>query len=1235
MSSPNPSTESTMQVIEAQRQGEGALSFTLPVNPADISKIEAVDLDLLLTTADGQQFILPQGALLAMTQPDSAMRFANGEESLASDAIKRVGVLKPVENGSFRLAGLDMESLEAEPVQGSGFGLGQEIQDVVSKLDTSSQRMEQILQTLDQVTQASPVTKGDEPPPSTQTGVKRTTKLADPNPFASPTPGAPPKPENENVSSIKITETPRGLFGPTSQVISNVQAVDKIKTAANDGVEVLKPFDEVTIREMVPNDPLQLRVFGTQSVTLEPDGQVVNTLVMPGVFDAASVRFELPANVKLPPGFKIAGTTFNNGILTVPAESLKDLQLSIQWTAEPLGTEIKPFEFQVGVKFLNAQGAELEQGRAPITFTYGEFRDLNDVVQLDGNSNTKIFLSAHGYNYDVLGDIADNIIVTGHGNDKIDGGTGADTMRGGLGNDTYVVDNTADVVTENLNEGTDTIEASVTYALSANVENLTLTGTTAINGTGNELNNVIIGNNGDNRLNGGAGADTLRGGLGNDTYVVDNASDVVEENFNEGADTVEASITYALTANVENLTLTGATAINGTGNELNNTLTGNNGDNRLNGGAGADTMRGGSGNDTYVVDNTADVVTENLNAGTDTVEASITYALTANVENLTLTGTDAINGTGNELNNVIIGNNGDNRLNGGAGADTLRGGLGNDTYVVDNTADVVTENLNEGTDTIEASVTYALSANVENLTLTGTTAINGTGNELNNVIIGNNGDNRLNGGAGADTLRGGLGNDTYVVDNASDVVEENFNEGADTVEASITYALTANVENLTLTGATAINGTGNELNNTLTGNNGDNRLNGGAGADTLVGGDGDDVLNGDDGNDLIFGGAGADTIDGGAGNDTVSYSGSTAAVTVNLSYNTASGGHAQGDVLSNIEHLVGSTHGDTLTGDTGVNRIEGGGGNDTLDGGGGSDTLLGGTGDDTYFLNNTGVTITEILGQGTDVVISSINYTLVDHLENLTLIGSATIGAGNTLNNTLTANNLGNTLSGGDGNDTLIGGTGNDTLNGDVGNDTLRATAGNNTLNGGAGNDSLFAGTGNDTLNGGDGNDTLDLRSHNVSLVGDRADGGAGNDTVVIAQSQLVPSLTLDSNSISGGIDSDTLQFHASAAGQLNLINIFDTNKINALNSFETLDLSKDNIASRAVISSSLIQGLVDNGNNSSLTLVLSKASGAQDTYTIATGENYSIGQNSSNQTVFTFQDAASIQIAQLTISYV
>ena len=178
----------------------------------------------------------------------------------------------------------------------------------------------------------------------------------------------------------------------------------------------------------------------------------------------------------------------------------------------------------------------------------------------------------------------------GAGNDTLDGGAGNDALSGGSGNDTYVVDAAGDTVTEAASEGTDTVQASVSHTLGANVENLTLTGTGAINATGNILDNTLIGNTGNNVLSGGAGSDAMAGGAGNDTYVVDAAGDTVTEAANAGTDTVQAGISYTLGANLENLTLTGTGAINATGNTLNNTLTGNSGNNVLDGGAGNDGM---------------------------------------------------------------------------------------------------------------------------------------------------------------------------------------------------------------------------------------------------------------------------------------------------------------------------------------------------------------------------------------------------------------------------------------------------------------------------------------------------------------------------------------------------------------------------------------------------------------------------------------------------------------------
>ena len=155
-------------------------------------------------------------------------------------------------------------------------------------------------------------------------------------------------------------------------------------------------------------------------------------------------------------------------------------------------------------------------------------------------------------------------------------------------------------------------------------------------------------------------------------------------------------------------------------------------------------MTGGTGNDLYIVESATDIVTEAASAGTDTVVSYVNYTLGANVENLILRGTAAA-GTGNTLNNTISGNASANTLDGGAGADAMAGGAGNDTYVRDNAGDTVTEAANAGTDTVKSSLTYTLGANVENLTLTGAAAINGTGNTLNNVI-GNAAANVLTGG---------------------------------------------------------------------------------------------------------------------------------------------------------------------------------------------------------------------------------------------------------------------------------------------------------------------------------------------------------------------------------------------------------------------------------------------------------------------------------------------------------
>ncbi len=237
-----------------------------------------------------------------------------------------------------------------------------------------------------------------------------------------------------------------------------------------------------------------------------------------------------------------------------------------------------------------------------------------------------------GSNYDdsLTGDSLINVLDGKSGNDILRGWSGTDTMIGGLGNDTYFVENAGDVVTEKLNEGTDSVSSNLTYTLPTNVENLTFTGAALIDGTGNNLANVITGNNAVNTLNGGVGndilngaggndtligwndADTMNGGTGNDTYFVENIGDKANEKLNEGIDTVSSKITHTLSANVENLTLTGTAVINATGNDLANVITGNYASNQLTGGAGNDIFK-------FITNILSDKITD-YNVASDTVQ---------------------------------------------------------------------------------------------------------------------------------------------------------------------------------------------------------------------------------------------------------------------------------------------------------------------------------------------------------------------------------------------------------------------------------------------------------------------------------------------------------------------------------------------------------------------------------------------------------------------------------------
>jgi Ca2+-binding RTX toxin-like protein len=850
------------------------------------------------------------------------------------------------------------------------------------------------------------------------------------------------------------------------------------------------------------------------------------------------------------------------------------------------------------------------------------------------------------------GNTLNNKLFGNEGNNFFDGAGGKDTMIGGAGNDVYVVDSKDDLVTELAGEGTDEIRASISLVLGATLENLTLTGAGNIDGIGNLLDNRIVGNIGNNKIDGGIGADKLEGGAGNDSYVVDNVADIVVELAGEGLDRVTSSVDFALSDNVEELLLTGKSNLNARGSAQANVIVGNTGNNRiedvanggndkfdggagndtllgndgddtliggagndsLEGGLGKDTLDGGAGNDIYVVDDPADIIVELSNGGIDEIRSSVSLTLAANIENLTLLGT-AFGGTGNTLNNLIVGNGLANQLTGaagndtlvggGGGTDTLAGGTGNDVYVVAGSA-ILDEKNGEGIDRVETSVNFALAAGVsiEVIVATGPNQVNISGNEIDNKIIGNAGVNNLAGGAGKDTIdggagidridgndgndsliggegsdildggagddimAGGVGDDTYTVDSKLDKITEAANGGIDTVIAGFDFTLATGFENLSLfNGGTR--GTGNSASNLIDGN---------AGGNILFGLDGNDTISGFDGNDTLDGGKGADTLNGGNGNDVfiVDNVGDVvldsagldrieALVSVDLLLSntienvtllgagalSASGNNIDNSLIGNTGNnsLVGLFGNDTLRGGAGNDTLVGGDGADSLEGGIGTDLLAGGVGNDIYLVSSSADLLDKIdekANEGIDRVDSLISFSLasIENVENLFLGGGNLNGTGNLLDNLLRGTIGNNLLIGGAGNDTFDGVAGSDTFEGGDGVDVVSYAAADdrvvvdltsgsddNLIEGNLGeaagdvlasiegiegtrfNDTLRGDAADNFLLGGDGNDRF------LSSLGlDTLDGGAGDDRYELGTDKNPEAVTLR-EAAGGGFD--------------------------------------------------------------------------------------------------------------------
>ncbi|MBP2160300.1 MULTISPECIES: calcium-binding protein [Asticcacaulis] len=647
------------------------------------------------------------------------------------------------------------------------------------------------------------------------------------------------------------------------------------------------------------------------------------------------------------------------------------------------------FDLRSGLPYTGTSGADIVRASMH-----------NDTLSgLDGDDT----MLAGAGNDALDGDAGNDLLNGGDGNDTLDGGAGSDTLdgengddlikaglsdfvSGGDGLDTVVID--AGTLTDVTFYGGLFSYNELFYYRDGVRDSIKLNGFEALNFTGNAVHAVFGGTgndtltglsgddffegvSGDDILNGGDGNDALNAGVGNDTIDGGAGVDIGAVSYVDRLGDL-----YLVNGGVAGVTYTATVGGVAAGTVRNVEML------YINGGFGNDTiggtvvaggylgLSGGDGRDVAIVD-----------ASALTTAAFYGGLLAGYLENpgaggsfVSLNTFERLDFTGNATNSYyggVSGGNDDDSLTGLGGNDTFYGQLGNDSISGNGGADLLVGN--GGADTISggdgADQIWGEEGHDSLL-----------GGARWDTIYGGDGNDTLDGGLDNDQMYGGLGDDVYHVDHVGDRVNESttINEGSDTVYASISWNLSANVEAVVLTGSGDTSSTGNGLHNTMTGNAGNNTLSGGVSHDTMFG---------MDGNDSLDGGIDSDVLDGGNGNDT----------------------------------LLGGARWDTLTG---------GAGDDVLDGGAENDRMSGGAGNDVYYIDHTGDRALEVAGEGTDLVISAIDHVLWADVENLTLTGGAVSGTGNSQANVLTGSANANVLAGGNGNDTLKGGAGNDSLTG-------------------------------------------------------------------------------------------------------------------------------------------------------------------------------------------------------------